>query len=422
MKKLFILMAAALISVCGCAQKKAVNTAKNKAMSSENPDFVGAREAIKGALVDPETKDQANTWFVAGLIGYKEIEYAELQRMLGQTFDDKKAGENAYESYKYWLVADSLSQVMVADKKGNLKPADPKTRKAIQEKMVEYYTKNFILSLAFEKNSQKQMDEAYELTLAHLNIPDLPMMKDDAKLQAKMLRDTTYYTYKYYAGRFAYEAKRYDEATKIFTEICTTDLSKALTSDAIYSMEFLCEIKKELKDSVGYLNQLKLGFETFPQEPWFVQNLINYYLQDLNDEKGAIEYIDQAIAADPQLQYFNLKGELYIRSNRFDDAEKIFKELIAKDATYAPAYDGLGRTYYFKAYTAEEDAQNISDNKKYQIALDAAKKMYEPALEPLKKAAELDDKNRNALILLKNAYYKLGRYDESKAVADQLNN
>ena len=50
MKKLAIMMALVLASTCGYAQKKAVNSAKNKASNTESPDFAGAREDIKAAL------------------------------------------------------------------------------------------------------------------------------------------------------------------------------------------------------------------------------------------------------------------------------------------------------------------------------------------------------------------------------------
>ena len=43
------------------AQKANVNKAKNKALSTENPDFEGAREAIKLALEDP------TTWLIHGM-------------------------------------------------------------------------------------------------------------------------------------------------------------------------------------------------------------------------------------------------------------------------------------------------------------------------------------------------------------------
>ena len=84
MKKSLFLAALVLIGTACFAQKKAVSTAKNLAMQ-ETPDFDGARAAIKGALENDETKDKAETWYVAGLIGYKQNEHIWLMGQMGQT-------------------------------------------------------------------------------------------------------------------------------------------------------------------------------------------------------------------------------------------------------------------------------------------------------------------------------------------------
>ena len=49
------------------AQEKAVKEAK-KIANGVTPDFAKAEELINGALTNPETKDQAETWNVAGFI------------------------------------------------------------------------------------------------------------------------------------------------------------------------------------------------------------------------------------------------------------------------------------------------------------------------------------------------------------------
>ena len=47
---------------------------------------------------------------------------------------------------------------------------------------------------------------------------NMPMMQDD-KTQAKMPKDTTYYLYKYYAARMAYDGKDLDLAISMFREL-----------------------------------------------------------------------------------------------------------------------------------------------------------------------------------------------------------
>ncbi len=81
-----------------------ISTAKDLALR-ESPDFEGAKEAINAALQDPETKDKAETWYVAGLV-YEKIAEAETNKqMLGRQPDVATQGEAALKSYEYYLPA-----------------------------------------------------------------------------------------------------------------------------------------------------------------------------------------------------------------------------------------------------------------------------------------------------------------------------
>ena len=133
MKKISLMLALVLMCTCGYAQKKMVSSAKNKAMNTESPDFEGARRDIQQALENEETKNLANTWYVAGLIGYQENSYAMVQRSMGQAIDDEKIGKAVVESYDYWLKADDIAMTPTLDKKGR-EVVDNKTRKQIAEK------------------------------------------------------------------------------------------------------------------------------------------------------------------------------------------------------------------------------------------------------------------------------------------------
>ena len=84
MKKSIFLAALVLIGAGCFAQKSNVSKARNL-VDAENPDYAGARAAIKDALVNDETKDQANTWYVAGYVGYKEFDVNNLNRQIYKT-------------------------------------------------------------------------------------------------------------------------------------------------------------------------------------------------------------------------------------------------------------------------------------------------------------------------------------------------
>ena len=97
MKKSIFLAALVLISAGCFAQKNMVSKARGLA-DAETPDYAGARAAIAEALQNDETKDLANTWYIAGFIGYKEFDNYNLKRQLGQHIDIPTWGAAVQES------------------------------------------------------------------------------------------------------------------------------------------------------------------------------------------------------------------------------------------------------------------------------------------------------------------------------------
>ena len=116
MKKSLFLAALVLVSAGCMAQKNPlVKKAKSYMMASENADFTAARATITEAI---ETAPTAETYYWAGMIGYQEVSQENYKQMMGQTFDQAKAGRAVEESYQYWIKADELAQVPVLNKKG----------------------------------------------------------------------------------------------------------------------------------------------------------------------------------------------------------------------------------------------------------------------------------------------------------------
>ena len=62
MKRVLLTVALCVAASASFAQKKAVSEAQSIA-KTPNADFAEARNLIKGALENPETKNDAKTWF-----------------------------------------------------------------------------------------------------------------------------------------------------------------------------------------------------------------------------------------------------------------------------------------------------------------------------------------------------------------------
>ncbi|MDX9920186.1 MAG: tetratricopeptide repeat protein [Paludibacter sp.] len=404
MKKVILAIILA-VSVTGTyAQKKNVSKAKNKALM-EVPDFKGAREDIKPALTDSITKNQALTWHVAGTIGYKENEAELKKQMLGQKFDADVKGKAIMESYEYFLKAYELDGLPNA--KGKIKP---KFQKDIKAKIKEYYTTQANLvaygAHLFEKKDYPATVKVFE---TYLGIPELPMMNGELK------PDSTYYMIKYYTAIASTNGDMNDKAIAYYEDLKDDGYEELIVHQLLYE-----EYMKK-KDTVNFVKTLKAGFEKFPDEPWFLQNLINYYIFS-NQTKDAIVYLNAAIQRDPnKAEYQFIKGNLDENMGNLEDARKAFDRAIEIDPKQADAYAGIGRLIYNKGVSMSDAANEIRDNKLYNAAKKKADAVFAESITYFKKAAELKPAEMEYKRTLKNIYYRLKMDKEYEAIDKEMN-
>ena len=372
MKKTLIMAALVLISAGCFAQKANVKKAKNLALQ-ETPDFSGARAAINEALTNEETKDLADTWYTAGLIGYQELTKENEKTYLGQARDEKRAGEAVVESFDYWMKAADMAGQKVLDKKGNEVLADKKTYALLQKKVLEYYKNQELVKYGIYLNDQRDFATAYGVFQRHLSIPELSLMQNE-KLQKEMPKDSIYDQYKYYTAIFAIQAEMHPEAIAVLEEM------KDGNYEAITVNQFLYQEYVNVQDTANYVRVLQNAVVRFPQEPWFLQNLINHYIFS-GQEQEAINYLEQAIAREPNVaQYHLIKGNLNENQKNYEAALADFDRALAIDPTMADAEAGKGRVYYNQAVKMNEDAALIADAKEYKKALEEMNAMFRQSM------------------------------------------
>ena len=413
MKKTLIMAALVLISAGCFAQKANVKKAKNLALQ-ETPDFSGARAAINEALSNDETKDLADTWYTAGLIGYQELSKENEKTYLGQARDEKRAGEAVVESFDYWMKAADLAGQKVLDKKGNEVLADKKTYALLQKKVLEYYKNQELVKYGIYLNDQRDFATAYGVFQRHLSIPELSLMQNE-KLQKEMPKDSIYDQYKYYTAIFAIQAEMHPEAIAVLEEM------KDGNYEAITVNQFLYQEYVNVQDTANYVRVLQNAVVRFPQEPWFLQNLINHYIFS-GQEQEAINYLDQAIAREPNVaQYHLIKGNLNENQKNYEAALADFDRALAIDPTMADAEAGKGRVYYNQAVKMNEDAALIADAKEYKKALEEMNAMFRQSMPFFEKAHELAPDNRDYMITLRGLYYRFDMTDKYNAINEELN-
>lgn len=411
MKKTLFFAALVLVSTCCFAQKNpAVKNAKRYIMA-ETPDFSAARTAIEEAIA---TEPTAETYYWAGMIGYQEVTLENYNQMLGKGVNQALAGQAVMESYDYWLEADRLAMIPTLDKKGR-EVVDTKTRANITKKMLEYYKNQELVKYGIYLNEQRDFEGAFKAFKKHIEIPELDMMQNE-KIQKEMPRDSIYTQYKYYAAIFAVQAQLHEQAIAVLEELKDGDY------EAVSVNQFLYQEYVELKDTVKFVATLQDAIARFPQESWFLQNLINYYIFS-GQEQAAIDYLAQAIEREPNVaQYHHIKGNLDENQGNYEAALVDFDNALKLDPTLADAMAGKGRVYYNQAVKLNEAAAMISDNKEYKKALEEMNEVFRKALPFFEKAHEMAPEDRNYMQILKGLYYRFNMTAEYDAISEKLNN
>jgi tetratricopeptide (TPR) repeat protein len=412
MKKSIFLAALVLISAGCFAQKKNVSVARSMA-EAETPDYAGARSTIKDALVNDETKDQANTWYVAGYIGYKEYEAEKYKPYTGQKMNVPLAANAILESVNYWDKAYELSQIPTYDKKGKAK-YDTRTPKNILPKLKEYFDSQVLLAAANEV-AASDPSLAYELTMCHIKMPKLPIVVSGDE---QLVCDTTYYVFMCQAGIYAYQAERYDEAIAALNMLnAEKDQVNAQRSVLIYANQYLYQIYVEQKDTTNAIATLKACIEEYPEDPWFTQNLINLYISSGDNEK-AIEFLDMASNREPNVgQYQMIKGQLYsVNLKDFPAAFACFQKAIEIEPENADIVYSFGAAYHDYGKYILENATYIEDKKTYDQELQKAEEAFKNALPYCEKAYELKPDNYDFKRALGQIYYRLGMDDKYEAL------
>lgn len=415
MRKSLILAVVVLMSAGCLAQKNPlVKKAKSYAMA-ETPDFSAARATIQEAI---EAAPTAETYYWAGMIGYQELTQENYSQMMGNGVNQAKAGQAVEESYNYWLKADSLAMIPTLDKKGR-EVVDQKTRSNIAKKMLEYYKNQELVKYGIYLNEQRNYADAYQAFKMHVDMPDLPMMQDP-KIQKDMPRDTTYEQYKYYAAIFAVQSEMHEEAVALLEEM------KDGEYEAISCNQFLYQEYVALKDTAKFVETLQNAIVRFPQESWFLQNLINFYIFS-GQEQTAVDYLAQAIEREPNVaQYHHIKGNLDENLGNAEAALADFDAALAIDPTLADAMAGKGRVYYNQAVKLNEAAATINDNKAYKKALAEMNEVFRKSLPFFEKAHEMDPTDRQFIQILKGLYYRFisepGMEAKYNEMTEKLNN
>ena len=429
MKKTTLTAVLLLSVICAFGQKKAVNRAFSEA-KMENPNFQEARTDIQGALTNPETKDDAKTWYVAGFIENSSFEKDNVQKTLGIALPNGDAPmyDALVKSYDYFM--QSIALDTLPNEKGKVKPKYVKDIRKILKQNLDGY-----INAGVYYFNQKDYKKAYDVWGIFLDIPKLSIMKDE---KSGLPADSTIAILEFNRALAAMQTQDNALAIKALNEAKGNDYNR----NDVY--KYLVYEYEQTQDTVNLISTLQEGEKLFKDEMVEVQDrdgnpvldengkpkmqkentytlkLINLYIYGGRYDE-AIATLETILAEDPEnAEYWNVKGNLYESQKKYDHSIECFGKALEINPTYADALGNMGRIYFNLAVQKNNEISSITDNVKYTEAREKEViPLFEKSRPYYEKAYELKPDEPDYKYALRNIYYNLNDAEKLKAIEGQ---
>ncbi len=385
MKRIILLSTMLLMSsVVIFAQKGKVMAAE---ALIENGDLDGAQTRIDAAIVHPKTEAWPKTYLIGARVAMAKYEA------------DKSKTDLLMNASDLFMKSAEL------DAKGNAKGKQiGKFKKDIKIALTFFMPE--MQNMGIEAFNNDDFETALKAFQNVININKLSIYKED-----NLPADSVFI---YYSGLAATRSSQWDLAEKYFLEAAELSYGEG----DVYLL--LNEVYTEVNDSVKIEENLKNGFEKYPSDDRILTTLINYYLKASKNEE-ALVYLNAAIENDPtNHSFYNARGVMYDMNKDYDAAlENYEKAIELKDDFFDPILN-IGVIYYNRAAEEMNAANDIMDNKKFEIARDAAQETFRKSLPYIERANEIDSENPMVLETLKNLYYRFEMSDKYEEVTEKL--
>jgi tetratricopeptide (TPR) repeat protein len=386
-------------------QKKAVKAAANE-IKGVTPNIAEARSFIKDALTNPETAEEAETWFVAGSIENKQFDTERTNEMLGKQPDEAVMYAALGAILPYFEKA--LEYDARPDAKGKVKPKYTKDIKAIMLANRPFYSNAGIYYY-----NNKDYEKSYKNFKLYGDYRKMELFKDEKWVVADSIENQI----RYYAGLSAAFIPNHQAAIEIFEEIKDEGINEIDIYRALAG-EYL-----QIKDSAGFERTITEGFKKFPTEDYFLLNLIN---QSISKGKSgeAIAYLDAAIVKDPEnAQLYDVLGQIYEGEKNNDEAIKYMKKALELKPDSVDFLSHLGRVYFNLGFEKRNEADQIKDPARYKIENQKALDYFKEAMPYFERAVAIDSTNKGLVLALSQIYYTLGmgkEYEKMDALYNSL--
>lgn len=363
-----------------------MKVAKKNSQTEEGmtPNVPVAREAIQNAAKSPLAEGNAEFYLVAG-----QVENAAfLQAAQAQDYPTYAASAQAGFDYfsKAFSAANGNTKIMSAAQQGALSIYQNTSGLAM------------IGNVYYQTNEYEKCLAAFRAAKTAADAPVIASQKGNPIAQLAIERCTADSTINNLAlNCFAIAQYNLNDTTEAIKELLYL---KEHVTDDVQMNQVLQQLALDYygkDDSIAFENTLKEGVQKLPSETWYVNNLINVYI-NRGDLESAGKFVDQAIAADPtNAALINVKGTMLEQQEKIDEAFALYTKALELDPTSAAVNVSLGRYYYNRALAIEDEYFN---KKKFDEGDRQAQPMYEKALPYYEAAYSFDSERSDKTIAI----------------------
>lgn len=397
MRKFSLLVITVFASMVMFAQNGKNITAFNSYMAylnsggAEKEQLKTGLEASQEAAQHEDTKDDAKTWYYKGYI--EQLIYQDEQLtsqypgiILESATSYKKALElaNAPDAKKFRFKDEAARNLGI-------------TAGQLHNYGIALYDSKDLLGAYNTFN--KALESADYLKANGLE-GDLQLNADNSRFLAAICAE---------------QLGKKDEAEKLYKQLIENKY------DNVYIYKGLANMYSAKEDWDGAMAILDQGSKAYPADASLTIDMINIYLQTGREAEG-VEVMLKAIEQEPDnAQLYFVLANTYGKLGNEEKTLEYYNKAIEVDPTYADSYNNLGAYYLEKANVIVEKMNDPSVKDAEYQKLDAERKaLLEQALPYLEKANELKPDNLEILDVLKTIYAKLGQYDKSKQIKEQM--
>ena len=379
-KKLILTVLSVFVCIVVVAQKHNI---VNASIALRNENYAEAKKYIDEAYNNETTSNEAKMW------NYRAPIY--LQIALKEPALDKDAIVKATESH---------IKCLQRDKKGRVVVRKWTAEEDILAGLIQCGYKLF--NVAIEKYNTGNYNES--IALYNMIFDIIPLDSEDQLKRGNITKETVLFNSFFSSRKMKDNIKSKELLQRLI------DINFNEPSIYIHMSEIL--IEEENTDKA--LEYLALGRDFFEDDQNLINTEINLYIQ-LGRTSELIIKLGEAIALDDEndLLYFN-RATIYDQQGDLLNAEKDYLTAIDLNSTSFGANYNLGALYFNAGVATNNKANSTSSNSTYKKLKKKAESSFAKALPYLEAAHDLNTKDRNTLLSLKQLYYLKGDYKKSE--------